>query len=77
MPLSCDGCMAACPEKVVVTATDRQARVCPSLFQPQCTVLLPAVCMPSSCFGQELLQVHRMLGVVWKKGEIHLRLTEQ
>lgn len=26
MPLSCDGCMAACPEKVVVTA--RQAGSC-------------------------------------------------
>lgn len=26
---SCDGCMAASPEKVVATATGRQAGVCP------------------------------------------------
>lgn len=50
MPLSCDGCMAACPEKVVVAATDRQVRVCP---QPVSSLVCSAA--PSSLYALILL----------------------
>lgn len=71
---SCGFSMAACPE-VAVTAMGNTLVPAPCLCQPQCKVIrtssLCALILPH----QGALDPCLMSGIVWKMGEIDLRLT--